>query len=211
MLKQQGAISTRVFSFYLSMADFNSEQADTESVCIIGEVDTSYANGDLTYIPLYDQTGFWSVELNSISVGSSSIVSAVSAAMLDTGTSLMSGPESDMTSIIDALNDVGSCDIDNSGNVICECSSHSLSSYPDITFTLGGHGFVLGPEDYFYENGGSCELLMDGSSEDEWILGDSFLRRYYSVYDMEQRRVGLVEASGSSGAYLALALALFLY
>jgi len=212
MLKQQGAISTRVFSFYLSMTDFNSNQADTDSVCIIGEVDTSYASGDLTYIPLYDETGFWSVQLNSISVGSSSIVSAVSAAMLDTGTSLMSGPESDFTSILDALNDVGSCQVDgSSGSVTCECSTHALSSYPDITFTLGGQGFAVGPEDYFYESGGSCELLIDGSSEDEWILGDSFLRRYYSVYDMEQRRVGLAEASGSSGVYLALALSLFLY
>ena len=211
MLKQQGAISQRVFSFYLSITDFDSEEADTDSVCIIGEVDTSYASGDMIYIPLHDETGFWNVKLDSISVGSSTIVSAVDVAMLDTGTSLMVGPESDLMSVIDALNDVGSCQVDSAGDIICECSTHALSSYPDITFTLGGHGFVVGPEDYFYENGGSCELLMAGNGEDEWILGDTFLRRYYSVYDMDQRRVGLAEAAGSSGVYLALALALFLY
>ena len=211
MLKQRGAISQRVFSFYLSKTDFKSTQADTDSVCIIGEVDTSYASGDLIYLPLSDQRGFWSVQLNTISVGSSSIASAASVAILDTGTSLIYGPESDLASILDALNDVGSCQVDvSSGSVFCECSTHALSSYPDITFTLGGHDFVLGPEDYLNLSGGSCELLMNTGSESFWLLGDVFLRRYYSVYDMEQRRVGLAEASGNSGAYLALALALFL-
>lgn len=25
-----------------------------------------------------------------------------------------------------------------------------------------------------------------------WVMGDSFLRAYYSIYDMENKRVGLV-------------------
>jgi len=172
-------------------------------------VDTSYASGDLTYIPLFDETGFWSVQLNSITVGTSSIVSTVGMAMLDTGTSMISGPEADFSSILDALNEVGSCNIGQSeGSVTCDCNA--ISSYPDITFQLGGSSFSLGPEDYMYQEGSSCILLIDGSTEEEWILGDSFLRKYYSVYDMEQRRVGLALAA-SSGQCLALVVALFLY
>lgn len=174
-------------------------------------MDTSYASDDLIYIPLYDESGFWSVALDGITVGSSSIVSTVEMAILDTGTSLISGPGADFSSILDALNEVGSCEIDqNSEFVVCDCSSHDLSSYPDITFKLGGNSFSLSPEDYMYQENTSCLLLIDGGSEEEWILGDSFLRKYYSVYDMEQRRVGLALAT-SVGLYLALAVGFFLY
>ena len=35
-------------------------------------------------------------------------------------------------------------------------------------------------------------------SEGMWILGNTFLRDYYSIYDLENQRVGLVPMKGSS-------------
>lgn len=32
-----------------------------------------------------------------------------------------------------------------------------------------------------------------------WILGDAFLSTYYSIYDMDQQTVGLIEANPNAG------------
>ena len=41
----------------------------------------------------------------------------------------------------------------------------------------------------------ACAVLLKeelGATENMWLLGDPFLRAYYSIYDMEERRIGLV-------------------
>ena len=35
------------------------------------------------------------------------------------------------------------------------------------------------------------------ASEDAWVLGDLFLQNYYSVYDYEKKKIGLVESKTS--------------
>lgn len=37
-----------------------------------------------------------------------------------------------------------------------------------------------------------------GSDSGFWILGNNFLHNYYSIYDLENQRVGLVPSRGSS-------------
>ena len=39
----------------------------------------------------------------------------------------------------------------------------------------------------------SSDFFGDGGSQN-WLLGDQFLSHYYSIYDYEKKRVGLVEA-----------------
>ncbi|CAJ0950623.1 unnamed protein product, partial [Mesorhabditis belari] len=66
---------------------------------------------------------------------------------------------------------------------------------PNLTFSLNGHLFTL-PGRYYVQN---CVFLIFPSSEfsrfpglgANWILGDAFLRRFYSVYDYAHGLVGL--------------------
>lgn len=45
-LMEQGVITQRTFSFYFSKTSFTGTEYDLESAVVIGEVDTSYADGD---------------------------------------------------------------------------------------------------------------------------------------------------------------------
>lgn len=73
------------------------------------------------------------------------------------------------------------------------------ASLPNMHFVLDGHNFTLSAFDYTLEVSGSCMSAFMGMDFPEpvgplAILGDAFLRRYYSVYDLGKGTVGLAEA-----------------
>lgn len=83
------------------------------------------------------------------------------------------------------------------GQYSVECDK--VNSLPDLTFTLSGHNFTIGPHDYVLEVQGSCISSFMGMDFPEpvgplAILGDAFLRRWYSVYDLGNNAVGLAKA-----------------
>lgn len=112
------------------------------------------------------------------------------SAILDTGTSYIIGPQSEVAVIMSRLSSSHNCYI-SSNQFLCDCESYS--DMPEITFVLGEFEFVLQGEHYFWKQGSHCLLLIASISEDSmWILGDAFLRKYYTIFDMDNMRVGLV-------------------
>lgn len=63
-----------------------------------------------------------------------------------------------------------------------------------LTFNLSGDLYVIGPEDYTIKaKFGYCVSTLMGMDmpREIYILGDVFLRKYYSIYDLDNDRVGL--------------------
>ena len=72
---------------------------------------------------------------------------------------------------------------------------------PDLTLTFAGYNFTLTPYDYILEVSGSCISVftpMDFPQPigDLAIVGDAFLRKYYSIYDLDKNAVGLAPSKG---------------
>lgn len=83
------------------------------------------------------------------------------------------------------------------GQYSVDCAKRD--SLPDLTFTLTGHDFTIGPYDYILEVQGSCISAFMGMDFPEpvgplAILGDAFLRRWYSVYNLGDNTVGLAKS-----------------
>jgi len=185
---QQGLVTQSIFSVYL-----DSSPGDSQSSILFGSLDSSKFTGSLQYEPVTQQT-YWQVKLTSISVNGNEITGCSSStssspqatckAIVDTGTSLIIGPT-------DQVNNMGI-------NVNEDCSG--IDELPTITIKLKKVSFKLTPRFYVVKfndgSGDQCQLGIQGSDDlPFWILGDTFIRAYYTVFDRNQNRIGFAPVS----------------
>jgi saccharopepsin len=185
---QQKLIDEPLFAFYLG--DTNSEGDESEA--IFGGVDKAHYEGEITYIPLR-RKAYWEVDLDFIGLGDEIAELDNTGVILDTGTSLNVLP----TDLAELLNKEIGAKRGYNGQYTVDCAARS--SLPDITFGLAGYNFSITAYDYILEMQGSCISTFQGMDFDApvgplAILGDAFLRRWYSVYHLGKGAVGLAKA-----------------
>lgn len=83
------------------------------------------------------------------------------------------------------------------GQYTVDCNS--VASLPDITFSFGGKPYSLSAEDYVLNAGGTCISSFTGMDIPApigplWIIGDSFLRKWFTVYDLGRNAVGFAQS-----------------
>jgi saccharopepsin len=181
----QGLLDEPVFAFYLA-------DTEGESEAVFGGVDKDHYKGEIEYIPLR-RKAYWEVDLESIALGDEVAELEDTGVILDTGTSLNVLP----SSLAELLNKEIGAKKGYNGQYTIDCAKKS--SLPDITFNLAGSKYALPASDYILEVSGSCISTFQGMDIPApagplVILGDAFLRRYYSVYDLGKNAVGLARA-----------------
>lgn len=188
-------IESPIFSVYLSDNDYGMGFENLQSMVIFGGYDLdNYTRGDLQVLDVISQT-YWVVRLTKLKIGGTNIGTKVGGAILDTGTSLLVGPEEDTKSILKYISKAHNCYTDQ-GITICKCKSKE--GFPEIIFELDQKQFVIMPEEYLMKIGDDCIVLIQGMNLNFWILGDVFLRSYYTYYDMENLKIGIARSSTSS-------------
>jgi len=181
----QKLLDDPVFAFYLGSTDEDSE-------AIFGGVDKDHYEGILTKLPVRREA-YWEVEFDAITFGDLTAELDDTGAILDTGTSLIALP----STLAELMNQEISAKKGYNGQYTIDCEKRD--SLPDLTFTLTGHNFTIGPYDYILEIQGTCISAFMGMDFPApvgplAILGDAFLRRWYSVYNMGDNTVGLAKS-----------------
>lgn len=121
--------------------------------------------------------------------------------MTDTGTSCTYIPQEYYQPILDKivkLSEAGAeAYYDYYGDLTVNCDL--ISQFPTISFLFGGYWMEMLPEDYFVEWEGECWACL-GSNDygSDWILGDTFLRGFYSTHDHTNKRFGFAPHSEST-------------
>ncbi|KDN51374.1 putative PEP4-aspartyl protease [Tilletiaria anomala UBC 951] len=183
----QKLIDQPQFAFYLGSSDSDGGEA------VFGGVDESHYTGKITYAPVR-RKGYWEVSLDKVSFGDEDMELDNAGAAIDTGTSLIALP----TDVAEILNkEIGATKSWN-GQYTIDCEK--VKSLPNLTFTFDGKQYPLGPEDYILNVQGSClssfmGLDMPSNLGTLWIVGDVFLRKYYTVYDLGKNAVGFAKAA----------------
>ncbi len=177
----QGAVEQPVFAFYLG------DEEDGELT--FGGYDEDKFVGDLTWVPLSDET-YWRIDMDEVKIGSFS--TGKTDAIVDSGTSLLTGPSADVRAI---ANEIGAQPTI-TGQYTIDCEK--LDSIPTMTWTIDGNEYSVEGKDLVLQSAGMCIFAMMGMDfpkpGPQWILGDVFMRKYYTVFDYEGTRVGFAEA-----------------
>jgi cathepsin D len=190
----QELVDEPVFSFYLN----RNEKNKTGGELVLGGVDTRYYTGDITYVDVSAQT-YWQFAVDGLSVSGEnvSLCDGGCQAIADTGTSLLMGPTDEIKLLNEAI---GATEII-SGEY--EISCNKVDSAPDVTVTLNGVDFVLTAEDYIVKEttlgvsvciSGFGGIDIDEPDGPQWILGDVFIGKYYTIFDLGNNRVGFAES-----------------
>merc|ERR1719253_495130 len=177
------AIKTGMFSVFLATTDAE------ESEILFGTYRSEHIADKLFWVPVNSDSGFWQVPLDAVSLHGKRLASGGNAsALLDTGTSLLAGPPDVVNSLLDQL------------NVASNCSNYA--SLPDISFVIGGRTLSLSPQDYVDRDISGTDCTLPLMTQDVkpgegpvWILGDPFLRKYYTVYNRDKKEVGFAIAA----------------
>uniref|UniRef100_A0A672GDJ7 Cathepsin E-like n=1 Tax=Salarias fasciatus TaxID=181472 RepID=A0A672GDJ7_SALFA len=187
-LMVQEIVEEPVFSFYIT--DGSSRGGEL----LLGGTDESLYVEPINWLPVTDK-GYWQIKMDSVSVqGVNSLCPHGCPAIIDTGTSLIAAPTNETV----ALHHLIGATPTNIGEFVIDCAR--LSSLPHVTFVLGGQEYTLSAQQYVRKdvfNG--REFCFSGFQANDimtpegplWILGDVFLRQYYSIFDRGQDRVGL--------------------
>lgn len=186
-LIQQNLIPQPLFSFYLS---------GQSGELILGGVDTSLYSGQIYWTPVTEQI-YWQVGIDEFSINgqASGWCSQGCQAIVDTGTPLIAVPQQYLATL---FQDIGAQE-GQDGQYYVNCNN--VQNLPTITFTISGYTFSLNPSGYILQINGYCvagfesTYLPSRNGQPLWILGEVFLRQFYSVYDFGNNQVGFAVAA----------------
>lgn len=187
-MAEQKVIPAAIVSFYLTKDDQNS-------MAIFGGTEEKYHTKPLQWFPLRPHNPqYWDLRLDDVTVAGKlkGFCSNDNPcfACIDTGTSLIAGPSSFMK------------DIMAQAKIEDDCSN--IATLPNVGFVFGGKTFELTPQQYVMRTklkgstkcfSGFMPLDVPPPRGPVFILGDLFIRQFYTAFDSAQNQIGFAEAA----------------
>lgn len=195
------AANADTFSFYLQRASLtSSSQLQYGGVFTLGGTNSSLYQGDINYNNVIEQL-YWMIDMGGISArGDSVSLNSLDRAAIDTGTTLIGGPDSVVQSIY--ANIPGSS---SQGNGYY---SYPCSSTINATLTFGNQQYTIPDSDFsagsLDSRGSTClgaffGLGSTANTDLQWIIGDAFLKNVYTVFTTANNNARVGFASLASG------------
>jgi len=175
-------LSDKSFSFYL-------KDTSEQSYMVMPGMDTE--NFSVIQAHKVVEKKYWALKLDSVAKGDTVTNSDGYMAVIDSGTSLLVAEEKLVKPLIDGI------------KVSTDCKG--IEDLPVITFTIDGQSYPLAPQDYVLKvtAAGQSECLLGiqsmsvpaGRSFPYFILGDVFMRKYPSYFNLNDDTVSFQVAN----------------
>ena len=178
----QKVITEPVFSIYLQR---DGNETNGGEIAFGGIDNTKYI-GNVTYAPV-SLEGYWQFTLDGFTFDDEELCEDGCEAIADTGITLIVGP----SDYVEMLHSRIGAEKQFNGQYTVDCKK--VPSLPPINFVIGGKKFQLTGNEYILNIQGTCISGFQGFDMPNgplWMLGDTFLSKYYSVYDYGNKRVG---------------------
>jgi len=191
-LASAGQLDENVFGFLLQ------KDASQKGELMIGGYNSNYVKNPVW--ASLKMENYWLVSMNKLSFGGVS-ATTVPQAIVDSGTSLIVGPTADVAKVAKQM---GAQEVQ-AGEYTVDCNKdlpdmtvELASSSGSITLTVPGNDLRIKICRFKV----ICECLLGIAGMDIgqplWILGDVFMRDYYTMFDIDNQRVGFSQISTSN-------------
>jgi len=200
ILTKNGVISSPAYSLWLNDLDASSGSI------LFGGVDSGKYIGNLGTVPILkedDGTGTYQyrefiIALTSLTVADQSVVNTQIPVLLDSGSSLTYLPTSYAQAIFTMFNAQYS-----SSNGVATVSCNYRNSDKNMVFSFSGLNITVPMNEMVIVDGvrkGSqvCILGISDSQGSTSVLGDTFLRSAYVVYDIQNNEISLAPTDFNS-------------
>merc|ERR1711976_536194 len=178
-------LKRNLMTFYYS---FNE---NTDGQITFGYIDTTKFTGSMQYFQVVDKY-YWTIKMDDIKYNGKSLnlCNGGCKAVVDTGTTLITGPTAQLRTLLQAIPTEN------------DCSNYDKAG--DLSFVFSGVEYTLNREEYMVKTGVAstkkCRALMMPLDVPPphgplWILGDVFMQKFYTVFDRDNDRVGFALAT----------------
>jgi len=171
------------------------EEDSSGGELLLGGIDSTKYTGPINYVKLSSDT-YWEFLVSDFQLEGQSLgwcTKGTCKSICDTGTSLITGPRSQ----IDALNKQLGAHVMFDGEAIFNCKV--IDTLPDFEVIINNQNYTLTPQQYVLQetsNGvtscisGFMGLDVPPPNGPLYILGDVFIRAYYTIFDFGNQQVG---------------------
>lgn len=190
---------------------FLAQNEGVDSVISFGGHEEKFTAGEIQWVPVaMSELGYWQVKLKNVKIGNQVVEECQDGscrAILDTGTSLLGVPRQAVRSMHRMLARPVPEEMSHQPGIDCRRLPGS-----QLDFEMGDAVMSLSPEDYSRP----LPFNMTMPNQDKWrlfcrslllpvemaeplgpkvfIWGEPVLRRYYTIYDLANKRIGLALA-----------------
>lgn len=180
-LMSQDVLTPNWLSFYYN-------EPAKKSGIVLGNPHTDLFHGNIKWVDV-NKRFYWQVELSDLKVGGKSIKDKHTLCpgaadngkcilVFDTGTSLLTGPSSSVTSLLSLINE--------DGGDLCYT----------VTDKNGDQDFCFTEDEY--AQGGQAQFMgldVDAPRGPLYIAGDTWIQKFFTVFDHDNDRVGIAPAN----------------
>lgn len=201
MISQQDIPQTsELFTAHLSSYK-DASASDGTSFYTFGYIDTQASNGQQpTYTPVDNSQGFWQFASASASVNGQTITRSSNTAIADTGTTLALVDDNTVKQIYAAI--PGS-KYDSTQQGYTFPTNTTTDNLPTVTFAVGDQQFAVHKEDLAFADAGNGMTYGGIQSRGTMtfdILGDTFLKGIYAVFDQGNTQFGAIQRPDPSAS-----------
>lgn len=198
-MKHEQDIDRLVYTLYLNQESSGWIAAENSTLSF-GSWNMSRFSDESSFqfVPADVTAGSWKVPVTSPALGGEAIKTQSRWGVLSTTQKKYVVPEKVYDAMYGAICDswFRTC-LTRDREIVWNCTSTSQSYFDDLTFKIGTLEVVV-PATEYTQHYYSDYCYLNFVAGDNWVLGPPFLTKYYTVYNLEENKVGFALAKHDS-------------
>ncbi|KAG8221152.1 acid protease [Butyriboletus roseoflavus] len=202
-LVSQGFIKNQVLGVYFAPA---TNSSDTNGALTYGGADSSLYRGELTYVPMtdtYPASSFWGINVTLAMYGTDVVIPASTTGVIDTGTTQLLLADNFFSAYVNAI---PGATLDSTTGLL-EIPTSSIPLMQPLNFTMADRVFTMDVAAQLFPS--NEDIALGGVAGKQYgvvgslgyigvkgfgfVLGVTFMERYYAVFDADASRVGFAQ------------------